>query len=51
MWALLGSEVERAMVARLAAALDSGAWDAEHGHLRKQESFDGSLRLVVSSAE
>ena len=25
----------------------SGAWDARHGHLRAQPSFDGSLRLVV----
>ncbi len=48
MWALLEPAVEQRMVGRLAAALHSGAWDAEHGHLRGQESFDGSLRLVVS---
>ncbi len=48
MWALLEPGVERRMVERLAAALDSGAWDAAHGHLRGQESFDGALRLVVS---
>ena len=36
------------MVSRLAAALESGAWDAEHGHLREQESFDGALRLRIS---
>ena len=39
---------EDRIVARLGAALESGAWDAEHGHLRGQESFDGALRLVVS---
>ncbi|HEY3946166.1 MAG TPA: class I SAM-dependent methyltransferase [Solirubrobacteraceae bacterium] len=48
MWALLDPGVEQRMVDRLAAALHSGAWDAEHGHLRGQESFDGALRLVVS---
>ncbi|HEY6780194.1 MAG TPA: methyltransferase domain-containing protein [Thermoleophilaceae bacterium] len=48
MWALLDAGVEQRIVERLAAALESGAWDAEHGHLREQESFDGALRLVVS---
>ncbi|HEY5708688.1 MAG TPA: class I SAM-dependent methyltransferase [Solirubrobacterales bacterium] len=50
MWALLDPGVEDRIVARLAEALGSGAWDAEHGHLRGQESFDGSLRLVISEA-
>ena len=48
MWPLLGDGVEERIVRRLADALQSGAWDAEHGHLREQESFDGSLRLVVA---
>jgi hypothetical protein len=47
-WALLEPGVEERIVARLARALESGAWDAEHGHLRSMESFDGSLRLVIS---
>ncbi|MCW3016096.1 MAG: methyltransferase protein [Solirubrobacterales bacterium] len=50
MWALLPPGVEEDMVDRLAAALDSGAWDAEHGHLRRRASFDGALRLVISEA-
>ena len=50
MWALLPEGVEERIVARLRAALDSGAWDAEHGHLRDQDALDGSLRLVVSDA-
>jgi SAM-dependent methyltransferase len=50
MWALLDRSVEQTIVERLRAALDSGAWDAEHGHLRAQESFDGALRLVISEA-
>jgi SAM-dependent methyltransferase len=48
MWALLGEGVEDRIVARLRGALASGAWDAEHGHLRAQDSDDGALRLVIS---
>ena len=48
MWALLPPGVEQRIVARLASALESGAWDAEHGDLRRERSFDGALRLVVS---
>jgi SAM-dependent methyltransferase len=48
MWALLGEGTEQRMVERLASALESGAWDASHGHLRGEHSFDGSLRLVIS---
>ena len=50
MWALLDPGVEELIVARLSAALESGAWDSEHGHLRAQHSFDGALRLVISEA-
>lgn len=48
MWALLDPDTEQQIVERLAKGLDSGAWDAEHGHLREQHSFDGALRLVIS---
>jgi SAM-dependent methyltransferase len=48
MWPLLPPGVEDRIVERLACALESGAWDAEHGHLREQDSLDGALRLVVS---
>ncbi len=50
MWAMLEAGTEERIVARLADALESGAWDAEHGHLREQDSFDGALRLVISEA-
>ena len=46
--ALLDPGVEERIVARLSAALESGAWDAEQGHLRDRDSFDGALRLVIS---
>jgi SAM-dependent methyltransferase len=48
LWALLAPGVEEAMVERLRLALESGAWDAEHGHLRRQQTYDGALRLVIS---
>jgi len=48
MWTLLKPGVEERIVQRLRAALDSGEWDAEHGHLRDADSFDGALRLVIS---
>jgi SAM-dependent methyltransferase len=50
MWAMLEPGVEERIVAGLSAALESGAWDAEHGHLRHQDSYDGALRLVISEA-
>ncbi len=51
MWALLPAAVEDRIVERLRAALESGEWDREHGHLRGREHFDGALRLVVSEPE
>jgi hypothetical protein len=48
MWPLLEPGIEDRIVRRLADSLESGAWDARHGHLREQESFDGALRLVIS---
>jgi hypothetical protein len=48
MWRLLDPGVEERIVKRLANALASGAWDADHGHLRSRENLDGALRLVVS---
>lgn len=48
MWAILPEGAEERIVARLAADLESGAWDAEHGHLRAMTEYDGAMRLVVS---
>jgi hypothetical protein len=28
--------------------LESGAWNAEFGHLRSQPIFEGSLKLIVA---
>lgn len=50
-WALLDADVEQRIVDRLAKGLESGAWDAEHGHLRDQDELDGALRLVISEPD
>ncbi len=51
LWALLGPGEEERIVSRLRHSLESSEWDREHGHLRRRESFDGALRLVISEAE
>jgi hypothetical protein len=38
--------VERVVTA-VRADLESGAWDARHGHLRSLDAFDAGLRLVI----
>lgn len=48
LWRRIDATTEERIVARLDAALASGEWDAEHGALRGQASFDGSVRLVVA---
>ena len=47
-WELLEPGVEERIFERLAADLESGKWDAEHGALREMPSYEGSLRLVIS---
>ncbi len=47
-WELLEPGVEDRIVERLAAELESGKWDAEHGVLREMPSYEGALRLVIS---
>ncbi|WP_328459277.1 class I SAM-dependent methyltransferase [Streptomyces sp. NBC_00448] len=46
-WSFVDRTVGERFERTLGADLDSGAWDARHGHLRTQPSFGGSLRLVV----
>ena len=50
MWALVGPEAEGRIVSRLRDDLDSGEWDRRHGHLRGMPSYNGSLRIVISTA-
>ncbi len=46
-WGFVDEAAIARAVERLRGALDSGAWDARHGHLRAQPTFNGSLRLIV----
>lgn len=48
-WGFVAPEDEERAVRRLREDLDSGAWDARYGALREQETYDGSLRLLVSA--
>jgi SAM-dependent methyltransferase len=47
-WSFVSPQDEARFVRDLTADLASGAWDARHGHLRTQPTFDGSLRLLVA---
>jgi hypothetical protein len=48
-WGFISTDVEERAVAALARDIRSGEWDRRFGHLRHQPSFEGSLRLVVST--
>jgi SAM-dependent methyltransferase len=47
-WPRLPAGVEQRSLAALSADLASGTWDARHGHLRTQPSYEGGLRLIVA---
>jgi SAM-dependent methyltransferase len=47
-WSFVGEEVQARFVRELTRDLESGEWDRKYGYLRKQPTFDGSLRLVIS---
>jgi SAM-dependent methyltransferase len=47
-WSFVAAAAITRFAQHLRRDLDTGAWDARHGHLRTQPTFDGSLRLVVS---
>jgi SAM-dependent methyltransferase len=46
--ALLAPTVLERGTARLRRDLESGAWDARHGHLRSMETYDAGYRLVIA---
>lgn len=46
-WRFMPDGAEARFVAALAADLESGRWDARHGHLRTQPTFESSMRLIV----
>jgi SAM-dependent methyltransferase len=47
-WQLVEPGAEERIFDRLTTDLDSGKWDEKHGELRGQDSYEGSLRLVIS---
>ena len=46
-WTRVAPERIARFEADLQRDLESGAWDAKHGHLRTQPFYDGALRLIV----
>jgi len=46
-WGFAPEGTEARFVESLSADLASGRWDARHGHLRTQASFESSMRLIV----
>jgi SAM-dependent methyltransferase len=49
-FANVGDARRRAFTAALRRDLDSGAWDAKHGHLRTLDALDLGYRLLVAGA-
>jgi SAM-dependent methyltransferase len=49
-WSFMQAEMVTRFEHNLRRDLDSGAWDARHGHLRAQPTFEGALILVVGRA-
>jgi hypothetical protein len=47
-WQGIPEEARQAGRKRLAADLESGAWERRYGHLRQRSELDVGLRLVVS---
>lgn len=50
-WQFVPDEARARFHATLDADLRSGSWDARFGEWRKRPTFDGSLRVVVSTRE
>jgi hypothetical protein len=48
-WSFVSEQARDASVARLRRDLESGDWDARYGDLRRQSTYDGSLRLIVAT--
>jgi SAM-dependent methyltransferase len=50
LWGLMEPGEEDRIVAGLRGGLEGGEWDRRWGALRERESYDGSMRLVISEA-
>jgi len=49
-WSFISPAQAESYTITLASALESGAWDAQHGALRRKPTFEGSLVLVRAEA-
>jgi len=47
-WSFVSPEIADRFENTLRSDLEDGTWDARHGRLRTAQTFDGSLRLIVS---
>jgi hypothetical protein len=47
-WSFVDEATSDHYVSSLREALETGAWDRRHGHLRTEPHYDGSLRLLIS---
>ena len=50
-WKVMEAGVEEVLVGRLKGALESGEWDQEWGHMRKQDVYEGGLAVIVSTMD
>jgi SAM-dependent methyltransferase len=50
-WSFVEATAVKRFEANLAHDLADGTWDAQHGALRKQPTFEGSLVLIVSGSD
>ena len=50
-WSFVDAPLAEEYTRRLREAIESGAWDERHGHLREQPFLDGSLVLVKALSE
>jgi SAM-dependent methyltransferase len=46
-WSFVGPEAHARFMRHLTADLESGAWDRKYGHLRRQPTLNGALRLII----
>jgi len=49
-WSFVDGSIAKRFVTELGRDLENGTWDKQHGHLRSQPFFEGSLRLIVANS-
>ena len=49
-WSFVDGSIAERFVSELDRDLKDGTWEKQHGHLRSQPFFEGSLRLIVANA-